>query len=855
MKFNAKILGYFTVSLTCTTLLNACAPSNTSSEQLITVVKDDIQTPETNVAQLKVTNPSKFGRESQAIYTSFYDLGLSNVGQHTKKLQVNNSHGIVNSQYVDQDHDGALDGLLFLTDLHAGQSLTFSIDYSNNSHSPAHSPAPSSKLTQAEISHKVGGQWVTHTKPPKHKPANEFKEYVGGHFENVNELTPPAHYTDHSNWIRYEGPGIESDKVGYRIYLDWRNGFDIFGKTTRKPALQNVGLDGYESYHHMQDWGMDILKVGSSLGAGGFGLWHDNKLSLVNNVDSWQAKILADGDLQSTVQINYKNWKNTVNNQNISVNISMNGGSRLAKVKVKLQQNLPTMAAGVVKHKNTEFIQGNTNITNKAYSYIASWGKQSLDGSYLGMAIFFQKGQLAKITEDNKNYLAILKPTGKSNQQHLDYYFAASWQPESGISTKAAFIDYLNQEAEKLTILPRIELSTRLSQQAKQGTITAKKALAWSKKLADSELNRKVFSYTYNGWDVHRKRKPKFEYDIIGLLPMSYDKLFQLTGENKYDGIIEKITGSFINEQGEIGSYTYKSFNIDSVAPGRNLLTLYRQTGEDKYRKAAALLRKQLEQQPRTAEGAFWHKKKYTNQLWLDGVYMGLPFLAEYAMMFETGDKQAHSLDEVINEFTLTRKYLRDAKTGLYYHGWDELKQQDWADKTTGLSPEFWARGMGWLAMAVVDVLDYIPEQNSEQRQALIELSQEIAADIVKVQDVDSGTWWQIMDKPNAIGNYKESSATAMYTYFLAKAINKGYISKDFQAATLKAYQGMIDQFVLVHDNGEISMTHQCYVAGLGFGRDGTYHYYMSEPIYKNDPKGNVPFIIAGIEVHHLLKN
>jgi len=801
-----------------------------------------------SVANIAVSNPSKFFRNQQAIYVSYYDLGLSSTDKHLDQLQVTQQKNIIASQAIDIDYSGENDGILFLSDMNAGQTISFNV--SKTSELVKHK---STKLTQAEISHKTQGKWTAHTKPPKHKPADEFQEYVGGKFTNVNELTPPPQYTDHSNWIRYEGPGIESDKVGYRVYLDWRNGFDIFGKNTSEPVLQRIGLDGYESYHHMQDWGMDILKVGSSLGMGGFGLWSNNTLSLINNVDSWQAKITANGDLYSAIQINYNNWKNSLNTQDFSANISMLGGSRLAKVNLALTKDIENMAAGVVKHKNTEFIQGNTDITNKAYSYIASWGKQSLDGSMLGMAVFFKKGDLAQITQDDKNYLAILKPQGRENQQQVDYYFAAVWQPESGIATKADFINYLEQEAEKLTIQPRIDINSALTTEETAKPLTADSALNWSKALADSELSRKTFSYNYNGWDIHRKRKPKFEYDIIGMVPMSYEKLAEITGDKKYQGIIKKNTGSYINKQGEIGRYKLSNYNIDNIAPGRNLLTLFQQTGKEKYRIAAQTLRKQLSQQPKTEEGAFWHKKKYTSQLWLDGVYMGLPFLTEYAVMFEKGQQQQHSFEEVVNEFILTRKYLRDEKTGLYYHGWDERKQQDWADKNTGLSEEFWARGMGWLAMAVVDVLDALPAENNEQRQVLIDIAQEIAADIIKVQDKKTGTWWQILDKPNEIGNYRESSASAMYTYFLAKSISKGYISTNYKKATLKAYQGLLDNFTLVHANGEVSMTQQCYVAGLGFGRNGSYHYYMQEPIYNNDPKGNVPFILAGLEIYKLL--
>lgn len=262
-------------------------------------------------------------------------------------------------------------------------------------------------------------------------------------------------------------------------------------------------------------------------------------------------------------------------------------------------------------------------------------------------------------------------------------------------------------------------------------------------------------------------------------------------------------------------------------------------------------MRRQLKTHPKTSEGAFWHKKKYDSQLWLDGVYMGMPFLARYSVMFEKGA----SLDEVVKEFELTRKYLRDAKTGLYYHAWDEKKQQDWADPQTGLSPHFWGRGMGWLAMAVVDVLEIIPEENTELRTPLLAMANEMARDLKRYQDPETGTWWQIMDKPGATGNYRESSASAMFSYFYSKAINNGYLSADYADTARKAYEGLIREFVTVNADGSISMTNQCYVAGLGFGRDGSYQYYMSEPVYQNDPKGTGPFILAGIEAYKLIKS
>jgi rhamnogalacturonyl hydrolase YesR len=797
------------------------------------------------VAQLEVHNSSDFERSNQAVYLSYYDLGLALDG--SPSLQVSTQDMPIALQHIDDNFDGKNDGILFLSNYTQGQTKSFQISLSDKA-----LQTNSNKLTQAEISQKSGGQWVAHSKLPD----TQFQEYVGGEFKNVKQVQPPAQYTDHSNWIRYEGPGIESDKVGYRIYLDWRNGFDIFGKLVNKPVLQEVGLDGYESYHHKKPWGMDILKVGSSLGAGGFGLWHNNTLSLVDKNDSLQATINENGDLRSSFTIDYKGWQSDVGNQDFSAHFSILGGSRLAKVNLDLTKAVETMAIGVVKHPDTTFIKGDVDVTGKAYSYIASWGKQSLDGAYLGMAVFFRNEYLNKVTEDDKNYLAIVNPMGRPtltnpDAHELEYYFAAVWQPESGINTAEEFDVYLQQEAEKLTLKPRLRLKTATSDKLLEQTLTASTALNWSVKLADSELTRKTLSYAHDGWDVNRQRKPKFEYDIVGLNPMAYDELAQVTGNSAYSDVLKKVTATFIEEDGNIQAYNLDNYNIDSVAPGMAVLRLYQQTGEEKYRKAADLLRKQLASQPKTSEGAFWHKKKYTGQLWLDGVYMGMPFLAEYSAMFEDG----HSFDEVVNEFRLTRKYLRDAKTGLYYHAWDENKQQVWADKETGLSGIFWGRGVGWLALALVDVLDFIPEQNIEQRKVLLDMINELAESLVNFQDQQTGTWWQVMDKPGATGNYRESSASSMFTYFFAKAVNKGYLDATYRKVALAAYQGLTKEFMLVHADGSVSMTNQCYVAGLGFGRNGSYHYYMSEPVWTNDIKGNFAFILSGIQIAKLLEH
>ena len=781
------------------------------------------------IATSELSNSTQFARSDTLHYWSYNSLGVK-----AAPLIVKQGNEPRPTQSIDSDGDGTIDGVAALVDLPAAGNAQ--LDIYRTAKLPAFT-----KRTQAEISHKTGGDWVAH------KKIADKKMYEGGTFVKVNELTPPPYYTDHSNWIRYEGPGLESDKVAYRIYLDWRNGFDIFGKLTDQPILQKVGQDGYDSYHDMQPWGMDILKVGKSLGAGGFGFYDGTEVQGVNTVSSHTATITNNGPIFSGVKIDYQDWQINGQTLDASAHLTMQAGSRLVHNTVTLTKPLPNLAIGVVKHPNTELITGNMDIPGDSYTYLASFGQQSLAGDNLGMAVIFRKRDFIKFADDPASYTAVMAARG----DFLDYYFVAAWQGEhgNGIATKEAFIEFLEQEIAKLTLPARERFSSVLSKQAKKGPLTSTQALQWSAKMAESELERKALNYHYDGWDVNRRRPPKFEYDIVGMLPWSYNLLADALNKPAYRDVLSKVTGSFIESDGNIKRYTLKNYNIDSVAPGRAVLALYKNTGEEKYKKAADILRHQLEGQPKTSEGAFWHKKKYPGQLWLDGVYMGMPFLAEYSLLFEDGA----SLEEVVNEFILTEKYLRDSNTGLYYHAWDELKAQDWADKTTGRSPHFWARGLGWFAMALVDVLDIIPEEKTELRAPLLRMSHDLAKALVNYQDSDTYTWWQIMDMPEKTGNYRESSASAMFTYFFAKGVNNGYLPENYHQQAINSYQGLINEFVRVNTDGTISMTNQCLVAGLGYGRDGSFDYYMSEQVYEDDPKGTVPFMIAGIEIAALL--
>ena len=298
---------------------------------------------------------------------------------------------------------------------------------------------------------------------------------------------------------------------------------------------------------------------------------------------------------------------------------------------------------------------------------------------------------------------------------------------------------------------------------------TISKKLKWSERMALSIMMQHKESYM-----IDDATTPKWDY-VHGLVLTSFDELNKKHPNQKYSAYSKTYVDKLVQEDGTIDTYKLDTYNIDMVVAGRLLFDLYTTTKEAKYLKALQTLRKQIEEQPRTASGGFWHKKIYPNQMWLDGLYMGEPFYAQYTLTFEDGK----NLDDVAKQFQLIQKNARDSKTGLFYHGWDESKQMPWANKTTGTSPNFWSRSLGWYAMALVDVLDYFPKDHPKQKELVGYLNQ-LANTLVKFQD-KSGLWYQVTDKGAVGGNYLEASGTAMFTYAFAKGGEQRVFAKEIQ--------------------------------------------------------------------------
>ena len=341
------------------------------------------------------------------------------------------------------------------------------------------------------------------------------------------------------------------------------------------------------------------------------------------------------------------------------------------------------------------------------------------------------------------------------------------------------------------------------------------------------------------------KRPASWEYEQ-GVVLKGIERLWLTTGDKRYFNYAKKMIDLFVQEDGTIRTYDLNEYNSDYIPSGRLLLTLYKETQQEKYKKAADILRGQLEWQPRTKEGGFWHKLKYPYQMWCDGLYMTSPFYAEYAQMF----KQTKDFDDVANQFIWSEKHFRDTKTGLLYHGWDESKNQKWANPETGRSPEVWTRAMGWYAVGLTEVLDYLPK-NHPKRAILIAILQRLAPVFAKYQDVASGVWFQVTDKGSWKGNYLEASGSSMIVFTLAKGVRMGYLDKKYKAVAQKGYEGIIKNFIEIDDKGVAHLTKTCSGAGLGGVpyRPGTFDYYINEPLRTDDMKGIGVFIQADLEM------
>ncbi|MGA3161590.1 MAG: glycoside hydrolase family 88 protein [Terracidiphilus sp.] len=364
----------------------------------------------------------------------------------------------------------------------------------------------------------------------------------------------------------------------------------------------------------------------------------------------------------------------------------------------------------------------------------------------------------------------------------------------------------------------------------------------WSERAASAAIARWP-----DGRFVPANARWAWNYEL-GTLLEGMDAVWLNSADPRYFNYIKNSVDQFVGPDGSISTYKPEENQLDNILLGRQLLLLYGVTQNPRYAKAASLLYDNLMHQPRTPSGGFWHKQRYPNQMWLDGLYMAEPFYAEYASTFHHPEAFA----DITHQFVLLDQHARDPKTGLLYHGWDESKQERWADKQTGLSSQFWARAMGWQMMALVDTLTWYPKDDPGHKQ-LIALLERDAAAIARYQDKKSGLWYQVLDKSQEKGNYLESSASCMFVYALARGVRQGYLPPRYLANAERGYKGILSHFIQTGPGDDVSLAGTVKGAGLGGDpyRDGSYAYYIGEKVITNDPKGVGAFLLASAEMEN----
>lgn len=338
----------------------------------------------------------------------------------------------------------------------------------------------------------------------------------------------------------------------------------------------------------------------------------------------------------------------------------------------------------------------------------------------------------------------------------------------------------------------------------------------------------------------------KWNY-IDGCMITGILELYEITGETRFFDFADRFLSGFVEEDGRIRTYDPAEYSLDNVNPAKNLFTLYDLTGKEKYRKALELVRSQLSTMPRTPEGNFWHKLIYPNQVWLDGIYMALPFYMEYEKRFDA----QKDCEDICRQIANVEIRMRDPKTGLYYHGYDASRKMYWADPDTGCSPNFWLRAEGWFILGLVDVLEIMKDLPMRAESVHLQhMLLDLAKALSKYQD-PSGLWYQLIALPELAGNYLETSGTALISAALLKAVRLGFLPESFRAVGEKAFYGIVDHRLTKNADGTPCVTGICLVGGLGGEqhRDGSAAYYLSEPVVQNDAKGVGPLLLAYTEM------
>lgn len=659
--------------------------------------------------------------------------------------------------------------------------------------------------------------------------------------EATDEKQPVANAKTFGRFVpeRMDDFAWENDRVAFRTYgktLEKElvsSGIDVWAKRVPELVIDRWYRGGDAFYHTDNGMGLDFYSVGRSRGCGGAGIWDGKKLHVSRNFVSH--KVLTTGAIRTSFELTYEPWD--VNGVMVSETkrFTIDAGQNFYRVEsfYDAPDDLRDIdvAVGIARHE-ADF----KGETDKGRNWVSLWETNEKNGS-LGCAVIAEPPTFQSFKDYDAEFgfpmnLAIVaaKPDKVAR-----YYVGAGWS-RYGFADKKAWLDYVGNFSNRTA-------SPLLVSVANEAELKRKRAMPLSERLTYTLMNR-VWGEE-DGTPVGIPRSWTYEQ---GVQMKAVEQVWYATGNPRYFDFIRRGMDFWFDGEGKLSRYNLEEYNIDHITPGRGLLTLYRVTNDKKYKDAVDLIRSQLKTHPRTKEGGFWHKKIYPWQMWLDGLYMGQPFYAEYSLV-NNEDKW----NDIANQFVWMESRARDAKTGLLYHGWDESKEQKWANKETGLSPHVWGRAMGWYAIALADTLDYFPK-NHPRRAELVAIFNREAEAITKYQDKKTGVWYDIIDLPAREKNYLESSASAMFVYSLAKGVRQGNLPEKYLETVRKGWTGIKKEFIKELPDGSLDWEGTVSVSGLGGNpyRDGSFDYYMSEKLRTNDVKGLGPAVMAAVEIEML---
>jgi unsaturated rhamnogalacturonyl hydrolase len=742
---------------------------------------------ETTALAVKATNPLAQARTAETVVLHFDDLRELAPGLDPTKTVVVDAKGReVLSQLVDMNADGVADDLVFQDDFGPRESRTFTL--------------------------RAGA---------RRAPLRE--EYrVYGRF--VRE--------------RHDDFAWENDRIAHRMYgpdlETWArepltsSGVDVWTKRVRKLVVNDWYLT--DDYHDDHGEGADLYSVGKSRGCGGLGIYRGDQLAVSRNFIA--SRVLASGPIRLVFELEYAPWDVGGAQVSETKRVILDARQSFDRFESRFASDPKGTALlagiGIAKHA------GSMAELDPRRAWLRSWEPLKPANGNLGCAIVVPGATIDfKVTATD--YLAVTPvPSGGP----LVYFAGFAWDRGSDVSDAAGWARLVEGKRSQIAVPLEIAISPRSPYPAPAASAAAKTAAT---RMVESVMARAPSVLT-----------GKWEYDT-GLVLRGIERVALKTKNPEALAYVKRTIDGLVEASGAIKGYRLDEYNIDQINMGRLLFRLWAEAqaagpkvDSARYRNAIELLRSQMKTHPRTREGAFWHKKIYPWQMWLDGVYMASPFLAEYAATFH----EPALFDDITKQIVLAEEHMRDGRTGLLHHGWDEHKAERWADSKTGQSSQFWGRAMGWYAMAVVDVLEWLP-RGHPRRKAVLGVLERLAAAIARTQDRATGVWWQVLDQPGRLGNYREASASSMFVYFLSKSVGGGWLDQaEYGPIAARGYQGLLREFVAVGADGHLDLKSVCKVAGLGGNpyRDGSYAYYTSTEVVKNDPKGVGAFLLAAVE-------